>query len=924
MSLDLSGISGIDPTNVTRSAKEYDTAAEAIQAANTDAGSELVVEYTDEMGLTKFAVLNLEPKTAFDPTKLSFDEGLQVRSAVLTEAVKSGPDTLNRMKVLSTGDTDLYHNIDSTLSLARATFTRVRAGATGVANGFNTTGNNTVEMDVVLSNRQQVLSHLESTINRVSAEEVHLGDSITAARAAGNASLAGQMLIQLEHLQAHKDDLITARGIMRADALTSPKDDTHPIPGMKNAEGKAVQVGSWRNTMDKATSLLRQRAVALQEKLAAAAAPAIRRGLEKQIIEVNTAIASVCTRQIDAGQSALMLQGRRLALASIGNSLKTARTDLGSAQTPAKVSEVKATLIREMEIQIKQYKAHATRSGVSNEAVALLESQVQELKLMDTPTAASLLNKLNAQQAQLLKAVTAGARIWDGISPDEGKALVQIDKGVTAVQGDYDEAVARLAQLKAQATMAKNFAQSGYVPLPGGQLDLTAATQWRPGSKGISGYQANATIIARYNIIDKGFTAYLGDPPIAGWTRFAKQACRGAGEQIALLESLMGIRETVLGFDFDPANEVNALREMVALLNDPNVEKMFNAFFGGSSDVAAIRSDFNKDNLVDACVKLKAMVGRISGSLDKLHGAFVQGNTEIAKNIAAAYDVFLKGEAAQDKTPGEDGLTALKAKLTTDKSQVAKGKIYDPQGYLLMAFTKYQSANRLTSRLHGVEPGPNRTLLLNQRKHLIDEGNLLIGCQEQLVILQQASIFGDKDVSWVMSQMSKNASLPLPGGKEYKLLPDGGNWADFATRMGFEAVSPQDFANSLSVEDFRAAKKTNPALPAQTAHGPNTQFYFTQVIVAKGVVIDDPKTKQPYPEGTVLHFRLSAANPPKGTAGEFFLSYSSGPNADSLAPDPPAVRRPYVHVEGNIISGAAYVASMPARGVRKAFNALMD
>jgi hypothetical protein len=67
--------------------------------------------------------------------------------------------------------------------------------------------------------------------------------------------------------------------------------------------------------------------------------------------------------------------------------------------------------------------------------------------------------------------------------------------------------------------------------------------------------------------------------------------------------------------------------------------------------------------------------------------------------------------------------------------------------------------------------------------------NLRLGMQEQWQTLQQPDTFADPLVSEVVGALTPSMSLTDATGT-HELLPNGGNWADFADRMGLIEVDP--------------------------------------------------------------------------------------------------------------------------------------
>lgn len=69
----------------------------------------------------------------------------------------------------------------------------------------------------------------------------------------------------------------------------------------------------------------------------------------------------------------------------------------------------------------------------------------------------------------------------------------------------------------------------------------------------------------------------------------------------------------------------------------------------------------------------------------------------------------------------------------------------------------------------------------------MERGNLNLGNQEQMEVIPQPTIFGKPDVSKNIAALSGTMNMHDANGVN-SLLPNGGNWADFATRMGYKEV----------------------------------------------------------------------------------------------------------------------------------------
>lgn len=342
--------------------------------------------------------------------------------------------------------------------------------------------------------------------------------------------------------------------------------------------------------------------------------------------------------------------------------------------------------------------------------------------------------------------------------------------------------------------------------------DHSAAQGWWPGSKPISGTQANTIINSDYHQLNTSMQTYLGGnpggeklPAVADWTSFGKYASREAGEQIRNLEDVM------------KAYEGSAQGAADAARNMANLDQVTQGLLlGGNS---TLRNGGNLPEISGDMVK----------KLGKMRNALVEGNTEIHKNIAPAYDAFLAGESK-----GQKGLESLSAAGYT------AGSSKDPQGFVTHGFEAYKEARGLGLQAQRETDPARKQALLKQRQDLMEKGNLYIGLQEQMEILQRPTIFGDKDMQQAMGAVAGTMTLTDANGK-HALRPDGKPWTDFAARMGLKACAA-DTPGAIAVQDKQGV--TTHYLPDLTQKGTIVE-YFTQN--AAGAAADNLNRNTPRP-----------------------------------------------------------------------------
>lgn len=358
--------------------------------------------------------------------------------------------------------------------------------------------------------------------------------------------------------------------------------------------------------------------------------------------------------------------------------------------------------------------------------------------------------------------------------------------------------------------------------------DIIKSQKWTPGEEGLTGVQTNKIINKTYNNIDKLFNNYLNTKePVSNWMTFGKYASAESGVQIKTIEASLESLKTLTTTNASYSDNKKAVKAFSGILSNPDSRtqgiimgiKMAQNMTGNSffknvlmdnlKDMA--KSDSN--GIVTGAMSLGILaipginkaIDKASSEMKVLRDGLVEGNTLIYKNIVPAYEIFLNAESS-----GKDGLKALKDNgygkplSPNDKMIFADENIKDPQGFLLEAFTCYKQAKQEYNK-NNKEKGDS----------LMHKGNLLIGCQEQMCILQRQTIFGGK-MSSMIDAMTGTMSItdgadkknPLLGTKldstgkqsveeQFEIIkkvidndkkPAKG-WSDFELRMGLKEVS---------------------------------------------------------------------------------------------------------------------------------------
>lgn len=359
------------------------------------------------------------------------------------------------------------------------------------------------------------------------------------------------------------------------------------------------------------------------------------------------------------------------------------------------------------------------------------------------------------------------------------------------------------------ARQCQTAAQSGFAYNPVALPDLREARAWTPESGLMTGADANATINDTYDKLDKDMTRYLGEPAVANWMTFGKYASREAGEQIRNLENV----ERAQSGDMDAAE--SAARDM---FHEASLKQAAQLGFDTGRRVRAN----------DGSVFLET-VPSVIDKLDTMRDALVEGNVAIYQNIAPAYDAFLRGES----DPSKGGMEALR------EAGYEKGSARDPQGFVTAAFEHYTQARQKGGEAEQTSDPARRQHLLDERTVLMNQGNLKIGLQEQMTILQRDSIYGNPQMQEALEAVGGTMSLTDANG-QHALRPDGKSWAGFADRMGLAPTTADD-PRGIDVTDHHGRTTRYVPDPAQAG---TIYEYFTQNVdgdAARNLIESSPR-----------------------------------------------------------------------------------
>jgi hypothetical protein len=475
---------------------EFDDAAGAISAARARDGDEVVVGYVNETGQMKYALVDARTEGShskqvahFDPGQLQFGE----QTSAVTAFTVDDRNNFDFIRIRPpAAASDAVQQGDAALSLARAA-TQKEAGRDGMVRsatpGFRMEHSNLDWGRMVRDNKVVVLDHVVQSMAQLDTAQAEVLQQLQTARAQHGPDVAA-LEQRLAQIQAQRSELDVHRTMLQAELLTSAVDRNVTVPGTSGSNGAAQTVGAQRNHFPRAIAPLRERLAQVERDLQATTDPTARTSLEAQATSLRQTITHLDQTRVGVQEAALHQGNRDMALAQIGGALAEANRDLTSrqavladlerqaqaiqssdrpyAERTAALTELQtritaqrtaidaglARLISTMESQIGVYAANSGQGRVPQAAVALLRHEVERLKelqsgggglqdLMQKVTGA--LDVIQSEHDRLVQVVSAGARNWDGISPNEGLELLRIDGDVQSYRQAYRSAQAQVA-----------------------------------------------------------------------------------------------------------------------------------------------------------------------------------------------------------------------------------------------------------------------------------------------------------------------------------------------------------------------------------------------------------------------------------------------------------------------------------------------
>ncbi|MFN8673953.1 MAG: hypothetical protein U0457_17970 [Candidatus Sericytochromatia bacterium] len=831
--------------NKKQEVKQFDSLDKAIDFSNKQVGDEAIVKTKDDSGKDIYTVVKIKTgakaSEVFDPA-----ESLKFSSMITRDNKKIEDVSLN--------ETDSTNETQNLINIANSdNVTGFKWNETGDPKGASVYQNN---LKITLSKLKELEAKLNSKIEKLQTEISDLEKS----------NLEPDKLKskkeELSNLLIKKSELETQKGILNIKLAIQPVSNEQ-IPDSD------LKIGAFRKTPSQAIIALKTRIAILEKELKENKSPEKESSIKTQIENLNKELSFINKSTSEINVAAIKTNLRVGSLASMNNSLDKAKNDLESKLTALKELEnnLKATPAEatkeknpdgsaKIETQIKTLKAEINKIRLdlinnlkfdlktfetnipvkNNEAgkksVELIQAQIKTLENLGDGNNEKALDIIKETQKKLLSEVIEGAKQFKGIEPKEAEMIGQIVNKTHNFVDTYKETQNLVKNLIIDVQKANDLNVFLYDQKSSPALD--SAQTWTAGTTGLTGVEANKIINETYHHLNQQFNNYLGNPPIANWMTFGKFASREAGSQIKSLEGALESIKTLSKFDLAMGNDKRAIDALADIMAQDKMIEQGIRMGASSIGIKGAASMKGKDLILAMVDEIKKAslpylpsdpkkageeaikkITPIISNLETLHGALVKGNTRIYENIVPAFDIFMKAEAS-----GNDGIKALMSagfgkpsKNITETYVTPSNK--DPQGFVLDAFKLYKEAKNLADKILIKEkdgaPQEEIDKLKKQREDITHKANLLIGCQEQMAILQASDIFNDPTVSSLLGAMTGTMSLQ-DSVSETALLPTKNgnhttseNWADFQTRMGLEEVS-KDTKGAIAVQDPSGVK----------------------------------------------------------------------------------------------------------------------
>lgn len=837
--------------------RTFGSYAEAIDAAAKDKGNELVVEFKDSSGSVHYAVVDLAPaiKRSAVQDAANYQFPPEILSALYAEDDDNKRGTVEKLSDVAVAGKSLDQEVTSVKALARTFVTPVGGRK---AEGIQVNRSNIPNVERYTHNHLFVLGKVDGAIAKIDAE-------------LANALNKGDTA-KVKALQQDREELVTYQKVIRAHLLIAPEQNV-TIPGLE-INGKPAQVGSLRRFKDDRMAILENLSRRkgelegmLQQLPDTADNKGLRASLERQVDDLWFAIQDLETQGFQIEDAAFRIRSRIVALGDMQQSIDSHKGQLkelqgkieakraelnqlkgvsssdptgpGAAKWKALEAEIASLeeetrqirdkLVDELSAQIDRYEQFSSKQGVSKEAIAFLRSQVSELALADGPKL--ILGAIDGIQKGLADKIKAGAAIWDGISPKEGKLLIGIGENIDQFNELYQKAKSDLKALSADAAELRRVSLFSYGgKFEKGSFDLTASVDhWDPRTNKNSGVHANRIASETYHFLDGQMSTYLNPPSnpplphLSNWLTYAKYASAEAGRQITNLEAALSVLYTLKTFDGYATNDKDAIKALIKLMREDQMfEQSMRLAMKVGKDVTVNDMEGMLLHLISPAGGLTVdgvqFVKEMVATLNAMRNSLVGGNTIIFKNAGPTYDIFLKAEAR-----GEDGLEAL---VKSGYAKKGGGTAEDPNGLVYEAFVEFKRARVLGIEAARTTDPAKRAEILAQRERALEKANFNFVSHEQWDLAETERVFRRPKVAEATAVMT-DFMYVTDGRGRHKILPNGGNWADFATREGLTAITKQEYDQLKAEQAEGNGNQSGDPIVIAVREGNKTLYYKT-------------------------------------------------------------------------------------------------
>lgn len=459
------------------SIRSFASLDEALQYANQNTrGSEAVVRIQGEDGETRFAVVPLKKGSTAEAVQKALGEPLP--QVLLTQDD-------GRVQPLKPAQESPAQSAERTLALAQVALR-------DKARGFdrNQAGNQAQNRGIAYQkNLLMVMGEIHGAQSALRSEKQDLEQRLHGLKqkGQGDSPQADSLRQELKRVSGQLRQLRSAAQILEARLSQRPK-ASRDIEKLPEIPGSELRVGQNRSQPQVIIERLEQAVREIDRELLVTQDPQRRTALLTQKTDLQQEISQVSRRNLEIQEAELKYRVRMGALATMHTELKDSQAriqdlqkELPDAQTQRGKDEIQVgqldnasqrfalnqerkALIGKLEAQLKVYKEHAAMGKKGPQlAVKLLQAQIDKLKAMDPShlNPERLLAEIEKTQQILTGSLTQAGDIFDGVRPDEVKAIQNLEKTADGLVKDYRAASQKLKNLSRDLSTRLNNYQEG-------------------------------------------------------------------------------------------------------------------------------------------------------------------------------------------------------------------------------------------------------------------------------------------------------------------------------------------------------------------------------------------------------------------------------------------------------------------------------